>query len=96
MAWTYDFYYKRFGRSGLDGRDGPINILVNPVRQQDALSMPAAIQGRFVFNAGFYPFTGPSGAGVMVFGSGTPAGVDSGNGQNFTYLAEPWMLQHMS
>ena len=87
MSWTYDYYYKRFGRSGLDGRDGPVHILVNPVYQQQALLQPAAIRGVFVFNAGYYPSNGPNGEGIMVFGSGTPAGVDAGNGTNWTYTS---------
>src|SRR6185436_11154336 len=39
VSWTYDYYFKRFGRSGFDGRDGPIDIVVNAVSQQGALSL---------------------------------------------------------
>ncbi|MCU0242740.1 MAG: hypothetical protein MUF51_10000, partial [Vicinamibacteria bacterium] len=33
LSDVYDFFLKRFGRSGLDGRDQPIAGLIHPVRQ---------------------------------------------------------------
>jgi len=33
-GWTYDYYYKRFGRRGLDDRDRPLVVMTNAVAQQ--------------------------------------------------------------
>ena len=34
-GWTYDYFFKRFGRRGLDDDDIPILSLVHPVRRED-------------------------------------------------------------
>jgi thermolysin len=87
VSWTYDYYFKRFGRSGLDGRDGPIDIVVNAVSQQGALSLPGD-DINYVINASFCPDCGPGGGGVMFFGNGVPPGYFlAGEGKNYTYLS---------
>ena len=40
IGWTYDYYFKRHGRRGLDNRDRPLISLINAVSQQGALSLP--------------------------------------------------------
>lgn len=88
VSWTYDYYYKRFGRSGLDNRNGPIDIAVNAVTQQGALSLSGADLGSFAVNAFWCGDCGPAGRGIMNFGSGIPAGfVLSSNGRNYTYFS---------
>jgi len=67
IGWTYDYYFKRHGRRGLDNRDRPIITLVNGVRQQDWLLVPP---DELVFNAFWCPFCGPGNVGVMYFGNG--------------------------
>jgi len=87
VAWTYDYFFKRFGRSGLDGQNGPINVLTNASTQQGALTMSAQDLDLWARNA-FWCGVCLGGQGVMVFGNGIPPGlafVDSG--QNVTYLA---------
>lgn len=87
VSWTYDYYFKRFGRSGLDGRNGPIDIVVNAVSQQGALSVSAA-DADLVIGAFYCPSCGPGGRGVMFFGSGIPPGFFlSANGRNYTYFS---------
>ena len=40
-GWTYDYYFKRFGRNGLDNRNIPMVSLVHPVRRTDlAVGVP--------------------------------------------------------
>ena len=34
-GFTYDYYFKRFGRHGLDNRDIPLTVLTHPVRRSD-------------------------------------------------------------
>ena len=88
VSWTYDYYYSRFGRSGLDGRDSPINIVTNAVFQQSALSLPSADFFSYAVNAFWCGTCGPLRQGLMYFGNGIPAGfVITSSGQNFTYLA---------
>jgi bacillolysin len=79
-GWTYDYYYKRFGRSGLDGKNLQMITLVHPVNRADLLSYSTDIIGTFYLNA-FY-----AGSGVMVYGEGLPAGYTSG-GYQWNYFA---------
>lgn len=85
VSWTYDYYFKRFGRNGLDGNDGPIDIIVNAVSQQGALSLPGE-DVDFSVNAFYCASCGPYQEGVMFFGNGFPSNYTI-DGQNYTYLA---------
>jgi thermolysin len=89
VSWTYDYYFKRFGRHGLDGRDGPINIVVNAVTQQGASSVSNADDfGLYVTNATWCGVCGPGRQGRIFFGNGIPAGASfPDTGQNWTYLS---------
>ena len=88
VSWTYDYYFKRFGRSGLDGRDGPIDILVNALSQQGALSVPPDDYFDYAIGAFFCPNCGPGGGGVMYFGNGLPSAFfNVSDGKNYTYLS---------
>jgi bacillolysin len=68
QGWTYDYYFKRFGRRGLDNHDIQITGLAKPVRRTDLLTSSNAVIGTFFLNA-FY-----AGDGYMVYGVGLPAG----------------------
>ena len=68
QGWTYDYYFKRFNRRGLDNRDIEITGLANPVRRSDLQTSPDSVVGTFFLNA-FY-----AGDGYMVYGVGLPAG----------------------
>jgi thermolysin len=90
IGWTYDYYFKRHGRRGLDNRDRPIVTIVNGVRREDALSVPPDLFGLYVLNAFWCDLCGPGNVGVMYFGNGIPPqfGVDFGVGpQTVTYFA---------
>ena len=39
LGYTYDYYFKRFGRKGLDDRNAPIYSIVHPVRRNDIGSL---------------------------------------------------------
>ena len=47
-GWTYDYYFKRFGRRGLDDADLRIPSLVHPVRRDDIGRYSAAHRGRLL------------------------------------------------
>jgi Zn-dependent metalloprotease len=68
-GWTYDYYYKRFSRSGLDNRNLIMTSLVHPVRRDDWASASTSTLNLYYLNA-FY-----AGYGVMVYGEGLPSGV---------------------
>ena len=78
-GYTYDFYFKRFGRRGLNDADIRIQSLVHPVRRIDFFQHVEEFPDFFV-NA-FY-----DGGGVMVYGEGLPGGFTLG-GQTWDFLA---------
>lgn len=73
LGWTYDYFFKRFGRKGLDDREAPIYALSHPVRRSDLLTLPDSAFG-YVTGAFWCGGCGPRGEGVMVFGDGLPEG----------------------
>jgi bacillolysin len=77
---TYDYFFKRFGRRGLDNANIPIRGFVHPVRREDLQQQPSNIVGTYYLNA-FY-----AGDGVMVYGEGMPTNFTSG-GQRWNYVA---------
>jgi thermolysin len=80
-GYTYDYYFKRFGRHGLNDNDIRIRSLANPVRRTQAdLSRYFTQFPDFFVNA-FY-----AGGGVMVYGVGLPPGFTLG-GQSWNHLS---------
>ena len=85
VGWTYDYYFKRFSRRGLDDRDRPITILTNAVTQNGALSLPPDLLD-LAFNAFWCDSCGTM--GLIFFGNGLPPGFFfPSTGQTFTYFA---------
>jgi bacillolysin len=78
-GYTYDYYFKRFGRHGLNNADIRVQNLVHPVRRIDFEKYVDDFPEYFV-NA-FY-----DGNGVMVYGEGLPGGFTLG-GQSWDFLA---------
>ncbi len=78
-GYTYDFYFKRFGRKGLNNADIRIQTIVHPVRRADLQTYIDDYEDFFI-NA-FY-----DGGGVVVLGEGLPPGFTLG-GQTWDYLA---------
>jgi Zn-dependent metalloprotease len=79
-GWTYDYYYKRFSRAGLDGRNLAMVSVVHPVRRDAWASASSSTLNLFYLNA-FY-----AGDGIMVYGEGLPDGVTIG-GLQWGYFA---------
>ena len=75
-GYTYDYYFKRFGRRGLDNANIRIRSFTHPVNRQDAITASPAVLGTFYLNA-FY-----AGDGIMVYGEGLPP--------NFTFDGQRW------
>ena len=87
VGWTYDYYFKRHARRGLDNRDRPLLSLINGLSQQAGLSLPPEDFGLFVVNAFWCDVCGPGGVGMMYFGNGFPQPLTDQLGRNWTYLA---------
>jgi thermolysin len=80
-GYTYDYYFKRFGRRGLDGNDIRILSLANPVhRTREDVDLYFARFPDFFVNAFYF------GGGVMVYGAGLPPGMTLG-GQSWNVLS---------
>ena len=79
-GYTYDYYFKRFGRRGLDNANIRIRSFTHPVNRQDATSASPGVLGTFYLNA-FY-----AGDGIMVYGEGLPPNLRF-DGQQWNYLA---------
>jgi bacillolysin len=73
QGWVYDYYYKRFGRRGLDDRNIEVDGIVHPLARSEATRQDPDVVGTFINNA-FYCCEG-----LMVYGDG--------DGRFFTYLA---------
>jgi bacillolysin len=78
-GWTYDYYFKRFSRRGLDNRDLPLINIVHPARRADFVQNFPIVPD-FYLNA-FY-----AGDGVMLFGEGLPPGLTPG-GQTIDFFS---------
>ncbi len=88
VGWTYDFYYKMFGRHGLNDHDAPIRSISHPVNRSDLLSASDDVVGTYYLNAFWCDGCGPGGQGMMVFGEGLPSDyVLSDTGQHVNYFA---------
>ena len=72
-GWTYDYFFKRFGRRGIDDRNLELVSVVHPLSRASAPSYPPDIVGQWINNAVYL------GDGFLLFGDG--------DGRIFDYLA---------
>jgi Zn-dependent metalloprotease len=86
VGFTYDYFYLRFNRRGLDDNNRRIRGLVNPARPIDALTIYNDLDV-FFDNAGWCDVCGRDGQGYMYFGVGIPAGYVSFDGQQVANTA---------
>jgi thermolysin len=86
IGWTYDYYFKRHSRRGLDNRDRRLVTLINAATPQGAVT--TNIPPEFVINAFWCDDCGPGAVGAMFFGNGIPSNfVLTATGQNVFQLA---------
>lgn len=76
---TYDYYYERFGRAGINGSNLPLWTFTNLVRPEDHVALFSRYPNYFL-NAAYV------GSGRVYYGVGLPAGVTSG-GRTFLNFA---------
>jgi thermolysin len=88
IGWTYDYYYKRHGRHGLDDHDRPIATLINGVTPEGAVTLPPDLFGQYAVNAFWCNTCAPGRTGAIFFGNGMPPGFYLlGSGQSVAPLA---------
>ena len=51
QGWVYDYYFKRFGRHGMDDRNIEVDSIVHPLARSEANRQPPDIVGTFINNA---------------------------------------------
>ena len=73
QGWVYDYYFKRFGRRGMDDRNIEVDSIVHPLARSEANRQPPDVVGTYINNA-FYCCEG-----ILVFGDG--------DGRLFNFLA---------
>jgi Zn-dependent metalloprotease len=82
IGFTYDYFFQRFGRRGLDDNNRPIRAIVHPIQQNLAGRLPAEFDDFFV-NA-FWCAECGSNQGFIMFGEGIPS-----NLRYFGYSVRP-------
>ncbi len=82
-GYTYDYYFKRFGRRGLNDANTSVRSFVNLVRRED-LTRNLALYGNDILD--YYVNAFYLHPGVMVYGVGLPANFTLG-GQRFNNFA---------
>ena len=80
-GWVYDFYFKRFGRRGLDNADVPITSIVHPAKRDDVMRQSNNIIGLFYLNAAYF------GDGIMVYGEGLPGTLTDTYGRHWNFMS---------
>jgi thermolysin len=73
QGWVHDYYFKRFGRKGMNDADIEVDSIVHPLSRSEASRQPSDIVNTYINNA-FYCCDG-----LLVFGDG--------DGRTFTFLA---------
>ncbi len=73
-AWVYDYYFKRFGRRGMDDRDIEVDSIVHPLARSEASRQPPETS-----SARSSTMRSTAATGSLVFGDG--------DGRIFNYLA---------
>jgi Zn-dependent metalloprotease len=63
-GWVYDYFFKRFGRRGLDDQNLPIVSITHPLAREDASLLDPETVGLFINNAAYL------GDGFMFYGDG--------------------------
>ena len=81
-GWAYDYFFKRFGRKGLDDRNAPIRVMVHPLSRGDT-----GPYSGYNFNAFWCPACGDDERGYAFFGDGHAAGRYDSAGQHWNYVA---------
>jgi bacillolysin len=78
-GWTYDFYFKRFNRRGLDNNNRSVTVVVHPIRRNEVFTQFNTYPDFFT-NAFYF------GNGIILFGVGLPPNVTLG-GKSWDFMS---------
>ncbi len=84
---TYDYWFKRFGRRGIDNNNLRMLSLVHPVRRQDIFDYDDDVIALLYLNAFYCGECGPDGNGMITYGEGLPPGFVLTNGQTVDFFS---------
>jgi Zn-dependent metalloprotease len=94
LGFTYDYYFKRFERRGLDGNNKRVRGIVHGANRNLVFSYDEDVRQDFLVNAFWCGFCGSDNQGFMVFGDGIPSNVLY-FGQHVDYLSgSPEVVAH--
>ncbi len=79
-GYTYDYYFKRFGRHGLDDANVAIHSITHALLRDDWFLYSSDVVFTFFTNAAYL------GDGIMYYGDGLPPNVTLG-GQHYNYMS---------
>ena len=79
-GYTYDYYYARHGRRGLDNANIPVHSITHAIQREDWIFYTTGTVDSYFANAFYY------GDGIMYYGDGLPPSV-VWFGQHVSYLA---------
>ena len=86
IGTTYDYFFQRFGRRGIDNNNRPIRSIVHPANRDNPFALPLFVIENFLLNAFWCGECGQGAQGYMVFGEGLPTRIPLG-GQNYNYFS---------
>jgi len=87
IGFTYDYYFARFNRRGIDNNNRPLRTIIHPANRNDPLSLPEEVIDNFLLNAFWCEVCGRgTDRGYLVFGEGVPTRFVLA-GQNWNYFA---------
>jgi Zn-dependent metalloprotease len=73
IGFTYDYFFSRFNRSGVDNNNRAIRAIIHPANRNDPQSLPFEVISDFLLNAFWCEVCGQgSNTGYLVFGEGVP------------------------
>jgi thermolysin len=83
-GWTYDYYFNRFGRRGLDDNDYGLTSIAHPASRSE-IFQNLSIFGNdillFYLNAAYF------GDGLMIYGEGLPPDLVDGLGRQWNFTS---------
>ena len=87
IGFTYDYFFSRFNRRGIDNNNRALRAIIHPANRNDPLSLPGDVIEQLLLNAFWCEVCGQGGnTGYLVFGEGVPTRFVLG-GQTWNYFS---------
>jgi thermolysin len=87
IGFSYDYFFARFNRRGVDNNNRALRTIIHPANRADPLSLPGEVISSLLLNAFWCEVCGQAGnTGYLVFGEGVPTQFVL-RGQHWNYFA---------